>query len=164
MILKQFMTSLGQMMVLNASNIVVIRMQNVDYKHNRSLTKAVKDLFVVDKHRMFYKGLLPFSIAFANLHSVQSVMNVFRSDDNILTHYLWPFMFVLGCGIVHPFFLLGMRVQCSHFSTAPLANSNTISCSQHIMRTQGRMGFYRGFAPSLLMDALISHEYIFESA
>ena len=113
---------------------------------------------------MFYKGLLPFAIAFANLHSVQSTMNVFRSEDNILTHYLWPLMFVLGNCIVHPFFVLGMRVQCSHFSTAPLANSNTISCSQHIMRTQGRLGFYRGFAPSLLMYAMLSHEYILESA
>ena len=50
-------------MALNVFNIVVIRMQNVSYINNRSLFGAMKDLIMIDKHRMFYKGLLPQAIA-----------------------------------------------------------------------------------------------------
>jgi hypothetical protein len=66
-ILKQMVVGLGQTMALNAANIVMVRMQNVDYRHNRSLLRAIADLFIVDKHRMFYRGLVPISIACANL-------------------------------------------------------------------------------------------------
>ena len=51
--------NLAQMMLMNVSNLVVIRMQNVDYAHNRSIRKSMVDLVKMDRHRMFYKGLVP---------------------------------------------------------------------------------------------------------
>ena len=44
LVMKSFFTNLGSSMVLNALNIVIVRMQNVDYRHNKSLFMAVKDL------------------------------------------------------------------------------------------------------------------------
>jgi hypothetical protein len=67
-------------MVSNALNIVAVRMQNVDYPNNRSFRGAIKDLFVIDKHRMFYKGLVPISIACSNLYFVTDVMHSFRDE------------------------------------------------------------------------------------
>ena len=67
LVMKSFFSNLGSSMVLNAINIIIVRMQNVDYRHNKSLYKAVRDLFYVDKHRMFYRGLVPISVAYMNL-------------------------------------------------------------------------------------------------
>ena len=103
-------------MLANTLNIVAVRMQNVDYPNNRSFLKAVKDLFVIDKHRMFYKGLLPITIACTNLYCITDVMHMFKSADYPLTQYVWPMVYFAGTLIVHPFMLLGMRVQCGHFA------------------------------------------------
>ena len=84
-------------------------------------------------------------------------MNAFASDKNILTHYIWPFFFVFGCGLVHPMFVLGMRVQCAPFSVNPKATDNMFDCFNHIMKTQGKKGFYRGLMPSTLIYALCSY-------
>jgi hypothetical protein len=94
--------TISSMMVHNAVNIVVNRMQNVDYPHRKSFLKTLKDLVVVDKHRMFYKGLLPVTIAVTNLHIINSFM--------IASGSLWPFVFGAGTLLVHPFMLLGLRV------------------------------------------------------
>lgn len=134
-IAKQIVNTVVSSMFMNAGNIVVVRMQNVEYKHNRSLFKAIKDLFLIDGHRMFYRGLIPISIGCANLSSVVATMNAFRSSDNILTHYIWPVYFALGCTIVHPFYLIGMRVQCAPFSPAAKANGNMFDCFQYVMKT-----------------------------
>lgn len=150
-------------MLANACNIVIVRMQNVDYRNNRKLSGAVKDLFLVDKHRMFYRGLVPISIACANLQSVATMKDMFRSPDNLLTHYLWPFAFGLGCLVVHPFFVLGMRVQCAPFAPAAKYNNNVVNCFNYVLKTQGKIGFYRGFFPSLFLYGLISFPDIKDS-
>ena len=42
---------------------------------------ALKDLIVVDKHRMFYKGLFPIMIAFTNLSCIPNVIEYVKSFD-----------------------------------------------------------------------------------
>jgi hypothetical protein len=69
-IFKSFFYSLSGLMISNALNILTVRMQNVDYPNNRSLFRAVKDLVLIDKHRMFYKGLFPISVACTNLYTM----------------------------------------------------------------------------------------------
>jgi hypothetical protein len=64
---KSMFSGLGSAMVLNAFNIAIVRMQNLDYKHNRSIYYTAKDLVMIDKHRMFYRGLVPITIAGGNL-------------------------------------------------------------------------------------------------
>ena len=94
--------TLGAMMVSNTLNIVAVRMQNVDYPNRKSFTKALKDLVIVDKHRMFYKELLPVTIGCTNLNVVISFM--YKAG------VFWPVAFLAGTLIVHPFMLLGLRV------------------------------------------------------
>ena len=64
---KMFFKNLGEAMILNAINIVTVRMQNVDYTNNRNLFRAVKDLFIIDKHRMLYRGLFPIALGYTYL-------------------------------------------------------------------------------------------------
>ena len=109
-IAESLMMSIGGLMISNTLNIVAVRMQNVDYPNRRSFLKALKDLVVVDKHRMFYKGLVPITIACTNLYCVTDLMHTFKHYEYPLTQYIWPFNFFLGTLIVHPFMLLGMRV------------------------------------------------------
>ena len=49
----------------NISNILLARMRNVEYKHNKSLKSSLKDLAVKDKHRMMYRGLVPLTIGYS---------------------------------------------------------------------------------------------------
>ena len=53
------MKTMFLMMAINVLNIVTIRMQNIDYEHNKSLRRAIKELILIDKHRAIYKGLFP---------------------------------------------------------------------------------------------------------
>ena len=84
-------------------------MQNVDYKNNRSLFRAVGDILRYDGLRMFYKGLIPISIGSSNLLSITDQMHYFRDNTQLHTFFAWPFMFCLGTLFVHPFFLIGIR-------------------------------------------------------
>ena len=116
--IKHIGASVGKMactlMLSNAINILAVRMQNVDYPNNRSFRGAVKDLFVIDKHRMFYKGLVPITIACTNLYCVTDVMHVCRNPNPLswygISNYVWPFIYLGGTMLVHPFMLIGMRV------------------------------------------------------
>ena len=55
-------TSLG-LMIGNIANILTVRLQNVDYRLQKGVFGAIKDLFLVDRHRMVYKGLFPIMVA-----------------------------------------------------------------------------------------------------
>ena len=52
-------TALSFTMILNAWNVLIVRMQNIDYEHHKSLRRAVFDLVRNDKHRALYKGMVP---------------------------------------------------------------------------------------------------------
>jgi hypothetical protein len=115
---KSLSLSIGGLMLSNVMNIVAVRMQNVDYPNNRSFRKALKDLVVVDKHRMFYKGLLPITIACTNLYHIPDIINWINDKlgNNPLSNYIWPLGYFVGTLFVHPYMVLGMRVQCGHFA------------------------------------------------
>ena len=156
----------GALMVSNALNIVAVRMQNVDYPNYRSLRGAIKDLFVIDKHRMFYKGLVPITIACTNLYCVTDMLHTFRNPDNHLSHFIWPLIFFAGTLLVHPFMLIGMRVQCAHFAKTEKLRfmyNNMFSCAHHIRTTQGIRGFYAGFTPAFLIYAVMSYESLYDA-
>ena len=71
------------------------------------------------------------------------------------------FVFLAGTLLVHPFMLLGIRVQCSTPSKTGKVSYLThdmISCARYIRKTAGIRGFYQGFFPSLIMYFLLSHE------
>ena len=93
-------------------------------------------------------------------------MHVFRDEEKYETAYAWPFVYAFGTLLVHPFFLLGMRVQCAHFArTAKLqiAYKNTASAIRHIGSNYGIRGFYKGFGPSCVLYCLIGYRDIKEA-
>ena len=87
-------------------------MQNVDYRNNRKLSGAIKDLIVIDKHRMLYRGLFPFCFGCNILGSFTSSMDHGKKGD-LLSHMIWPFQFLVGCIFAHPWMLVSLRVQCN---------------------------------------------------
>jgi len=62
-----FSQTVATLMLCNVPNLITVRLQNVDYRMEKGLGGALKDLIVVDKHRMFYKGLIPICIACTNV-------------------------------------------------------------------------------------------------
>ena len=91
------------------------------------------------------------------------MIDSFRELQDISSHY-WPMIFIGGTLIVHPFYLLGMRVQCSPFSPSPRQNSNTVNCFNYVLKTQGLSGFYKGYAPSLLLYTLMIYPELRDAA
>ena len=67
-------------------------------------------MVLIDRHRMFYKGLVPISIAGANLIKAADYMNILRTEKNFYSNFIWPFLFSASMLLVHPFFLIGIRV------------------------------------------------------
>lgn len=67
-------------------------------------------MIIKDRHRVFYRGLIPIAIAFTNLYCIPDLMDWFKDSETPWTNHIWPLIFVGGSMIVHPFMLLGMRV------------------------------------------------------
>mmetsp|Transcript_34727 Transcript_34727/g.53311 ORF Transcript_34727/g.53311 Transcript_34727/m.53311 type:complete len:113 (+) Transcript_34727:791-1129(+) len=102
--------------ITNVLNILTVRLQNADYYHRKNFFGAVKDMIKVDRHRMFYKGLLPLLVASVNLNTgseIAALLSYFPIDT---VKFSAPFVWLAGCLMAHPFFLVSMRVQCSHFA------------------------------------------------
>ena len=96
-------------MKFNVINILCVRMQNIDYKNNRNIGGAIVDMVKFDRFRMFYKGLVPITVASSNLITIPDIMHYFRDEKNFISCLAWPFLFFLGTLTVHPFFLIGIR-------------------------------------------------------
>lgn len=77
-ILKLCLKSLSLVMVVNACNVLIVRMQNIDYEHHKSLRRAVVDILRNDKHRALYKGLLPQIFGFNMLNFFGGIMHMWR--------------------------------------------------------------------------------------
>jgi hypothetical protein len=97
----------GQM-AINVFNILTVRMQNVDYKHNRNMLEAVADLWRVDKLRMFYRGLVPFMFGCTLLQSNAETM--YWKGDQFFYNFVWPFVFGFGVLVSHPLMLISLRM------------------------------------------------------
>ena len=123
-------------------------------------------MIIKDRHRVLYRGLVPIAIAFTNLYCIPDLMDWFKDSDVAWTNHLWPFIFVGGSMLVHPFMLIGMRVQCSTFAKTEklkYLTGNTMSCAHYINKTAGVRGFYQGFLPSLFIYSLLSYEPLAEA-
>ncbi len=62
--------------------------------------------------------------------------------------------FFLGLFLSHPFFLISKRVQFSPHYTSTLKNAafrDSFSTAVYTYKTEGLLGFYRGFVPSFLV-------------
>ena len=96
------------MVNFNALSVLTVRMQNVDYAHNKNMRKAVVDMVKTDKHRMFYRGAFSLFMSYFTLSFTNSMVYATRRDEE--TMYTWPLIYVLGTLIAHPFMVIGMRV------------------------------------------------------
>ena len=46
------------------------RMRNIEYRKNKNFKAAIKDLFIKDGFKMFYKGLVPLTIGYSLLSNI----------------------------------------------------------------------------------------------
>ena len=119
----------------NIGNLITVRMQNVDYRLQKGVFGAVKDLFLVDKHRMLYKGLFPIMVACQNLAFFPMIMEQIYQYDFSFSRQIWPLAFGICTLFVHPWFLIGMRVQCSHLTLKTAKeHRNTFSTIHNIFK------------------------------
>ena len=147
------------MMAFNVLNILIVRMQNIDYEHNRKLGRAAWDLVRYDGKEAFYKGLVPIAIAWTNVRVTQELMAQMRHPSYPNSYHMWPLIFLGGCLLAHPFMLLGMRVQCGVIlnNTKRQHYKNMFTTASYLKRKQGLRGFYQGFAPAFLVYSASSY-------
>ena len=77
-ILGMLATQMYGLGIANFWNILAVRMQNIDYKNHRNFFQAVKDGILIDRHRLFYKGLVPQVTGFTILGVFCDLMHAFR--------------------------------------------------------------------------------------
>ena len=121
-------------MLMNVWNILIVRMQNIDYENHKSVTRAAQDMLLVDRHRVLYKGLLAQSFGYTVLYGFQDVMHIWRTPESISSHFVWPFMFVLGTLACHPIILVSLNVQTSMAHKTKGSHMNTLRCFLDIRR------------------------------
>ena len=95
-------------MMVNSLNVMAVRMQSVDYQHNRSLRKATRDLIVNDRHRAFYKGLFPQLLAFGHMMDSSSIMKITNRSQNPYVRHSWPMIFFGSTLVIHPLLVISM--------------------------------------------------------
>lgn len=99
-----------QACIINVLNILAVRCQNIDYEHHRNLLKASFDLIKHDQVRMLYKGIYPSMLGMSILYVTVDFMHVLREPSSLLSHFLWPLIFVAGTAVAHPLMLIAVRV------------------------------------------------------
>lgn len=105
----------------NPLNILVVRMQCVEFPHPK-LRHAVLDMLKHDSYRMFYKGLVPIFTGQVQLYFFMTIANTVNNfySESKYTPYVCLGLFLAGCAMAHPWYLIGMRVQYnSRFDLLP---------------------------------------------
>ena len=124
---------------------------------------GIKDMITIDKHRCLYRGLIPITIAYLNLSIMIDRIHIFKRPDNKWTNCLWPFVFLFGTLMAHPYMVIGMNVMYGPLNKTPVlreAHRDMFLSGRYIYRTKGIKGFYPGFAPSLLIYMVIYYDEI----
>ena len=81
---------------------------------------------------------------------------------------IWPFIFLFGQVLAHPFFVIAARVQYSGFEGAYYnrkmpenAFSNMFKTIANIKKFEGFRGFYQGFIPSTIFMMGVYHSDLY---
>ena len=129
-------------------------MQNIDYKHNRSIRKTFRELMTIDKHKALYRGLVPFTLGCTNLQ----LWSQYRLPEHHDRPLFWPLYFAMGVLTSHPLILASMRVQCAPVTTHRNREvPNAKKMLDLIMKKEGYRGVYRGLLPSTLLYSIMCY-------
>jgi hypothetical protein len=81
------------------------------------LLASVRDMSKIDGGitRAAFKGLVPFFIARKILEKTIYGINNIEGSDVISRSVVWPFAFLFGAMLAHPFYLIGLRTQAAPF-------------------------------------------------
>ena len=143
----------------NFFNILAVRMQNIEYNHNRSISKAIVEIISTDKARFLYKGLIlsnvGFSILLLGQKKTQDVI-LFNNRSCYQTFAMAASTFLGFTLLAHPFFVISINVQASMQHKHGMHHLNSINCYKNIRKTYGYKGFFRGYVPTLLIYSALS--------
>ena len=143
-------------------NTIRYRVVNVEYVKKSTFLTTAKTTFKEEGFAPFYRGFSPLFIGLClRLISVYKPLNNHDLTLKDLIHLI-PLDF-LNYLFVHPFFLLSARVQyCPMYKTMQerAAYSNSYFALEHILKTEGVKGLYRGFVPGYMMQLAIHYSLI----
>ena len=97
--------------------LICLRMQNIEYQKGSSFLATVRDTSKLDGGitRAAFKGLIPFFIARKILQNTIVAINGIEGSETISKSVVWPFAFMFGALLAHPFYLIGLRTQAAPF-------------------------------------------------
>lgn len=90
---------------------------------------------------------------------------MFEDLETRYTPYVCGALFLMGCAMAHPWYLIGMRIQYNRFH-APISTGvihregyqNTFKALIYVKETQGLRGLWRGFLPALFVYGATQYE------
>ena len=155
----------GGIFVQSAVMLTLTKMKHIDFKHNSSFQAALMHTARHDRFRMFYKGLVPLSIAKALIEQAADAVHESMEELEIaedmaenrtlilsLTSVAFLSLFSL---VAHPLYMIGLRVQCNTFGLNQTQNKNSLRALLHVKDVAGLRGLYQGYWPAFVAYSLM---------
>lgn len=141
------------MLLWNPINILIVRMQSLEFSH-RQFRKALLDMIRVDRFRMFYTGFFPIFYGQLLLRVCMQAATIIEPWNHKSTPFLCGSLFIVGCLLSHPFYLIGMRVQYGRFHQREIerqASKNIFTQIAFLKSLKDKRQFYKGFVPAFFI-------------
>ena len=145
------------------------RMQHLDYPMERdgSLTRAFLYLYRTEGPSIMFKG--QFAHWCASLVKLLFIMQsdkCAKSSNRDIIKYSMPCVFAAYlCS--QPMYLISKKVMCGPILRSEVerkAYRNTLSACIYTAKTEGVLGFYRGFVPLILLNMSLDYMVIKRAA
>ena len=98
--------SLAVICLANCANIMLSRLRNIEYRNNRSIRLAARDVIVKDNWKAFFKGNACYTIGWS------FVSNTIQDEQDLT---IWPISLLICSALAHPWLVVATRVQCNIF-------------------------------------------------
>ena len=93
--------SLSVICLANCANILLTRLRNIEYKNNRSVKMAIRDILVKDNWKALIKGNTCYTIGWS------FITNTIQDEQDLET---WPVSLLICSAIAHPWLVVATRV------------------------------------------------------
>ena len=138
-------------------------MRLVDSAMNKSFYGVLSQTVKVEGLKIFYKGFIPFILQGLPMVPlfILSTLKETRGEN----HKLYAFPSALaGLLFSHPLNVIAVKLWSLHHSQVEReAYRNTMRAILYTAKTEGLLGFYRGFVPMTIIKAAIYHKDILDA-
>ena len=141
-------------LLLNPLSIICTRMQFVDSVMNKSFYGVFSETVKGEGLSIFYRGLFPNVLSAITMIPFY-VLSKWEGLREYHKKYAFPSA-LAGLLLSHPFYVIGVKLfagSLHHTQVEREAYRNTMRAVLYTAKTEGLLGFYRGFVPMTIVRA-----------